>query len=1498
MNVTEDKEKIKREKKKRTLLQKIVNIFLYIGLGIFLIIAIAFAISQTSFFRHWLKDKAMNIANNELNGKVYIGELDGTIFTSLILRNTNITMGNDTLLNAGKVEIRTSPLQLLFKKIYVRKIELDDIRINLIKDSTGELNISKLISPSTTKDTTPSHFPFKIIVAELNIRNTDLSLRNYDIKTASSYDNLNMHDLRIKDMNLSLNAYADIDNKEFEAGVSSFSFKPNVKGFAIENFSGGFYINNDSIRIKNLDIKTDSSYFRINLGLGNFSIFDSTKNQDFSKAKINLNLATDKLTFSDIASFVPSLNVLQGTIAVNINTSGTMKLLELKLLEIKFRNTHLQTDGRIENIDAGKKMWITTKFSDSYINQEDITYLLPSLKIPIYKEYGTLKFDSLQYKGNPLNFYTKLKLNTDKGSFDVNGNLNFEKKPIVYDLNFNTKNLDISPIAGLVTNLTSNGSVKGTGSNPDSLNASVRFFAGGSSINGNKMDSLKLIADAASKNINYRLTAISDSLYASLDGSINFTNSKHPAYDLNGEIKNLNIAAITKDTSSQTNLNFSLQASGQDFNPDSMDLFLSTVMYNSFIKGIKIDSTRAIVDLRKNDGGERVVNIISDLADITLTGNFKILDAASLMATETKIITNAVKDKLDKFFPPSRTADSLLNFPQNFQQMTENYSDTRMDYVIEFKNFDLLSLLLGGKKLALNGYVQGTLKKSADSLDFIFKSNLDNLKYWGGSDVLFLSKLNLTLGLHNDLDSISLADLNADLNLDIEHIYTGSDIKGLHLDLTVKGDSASLGFKAEIENYLTASIYSRMHFNSGVDFSFDTLSVKYNKFDIANRAPINIFYTPDRVEFKNFELFHNQGSLKINGILQRQGTQNLNISISGITGKDLSEELLGIRPENAIQSYLNFDAGIKGSFDSPEMNLKLNADSVSYKNKNFGSLLANLDYKNKVLDTDIRFIDSLRNYQNPKLKIAGKVPVDLAFSGVKDRIIKDAPVDISVDADSFNLGALGNIIPEINRISGDLTAKLRITGTFNDFKPEGKLILNHAAFIFAKNNLEYNAGLKLTLSPGKLTLDSLLIKNAPGTKNGGQMTGSGVAGLKNLTIVSSNFKLNGDLKVLSNASKTASPSVYGDLVIATHGNINFKLDTSGVFLQMPIDVKEAKLTFPQTASSYQNNSNNFIYVFPGDTTKNPQTEQDLQRLVDLSRKHNKEGQNTTTSSSSFDYVIDVHLEKEAQITFVLSKELNQSLVAFLQGDFHYERKNGTTETNGELRLLSGSTLEFIKTFEADGTIRFENQLDNPFLDITATYTDYYYPASDSTTKNEVQVAVKMQVKGFLKDLGKNLVQNQNNIAVYYGTKNIENNVPDPTKSASDAVFFILTGNFTEGASQQDRNTAASTAAALAGSVLGGFLNKQFGDVIRRVELRQVGTTTKFNLVGKAGDINYSVGGTTNVFQDISQANVKLEYPITNNLLIRLERKQSVTDINTNNINEMVNELGLKYKFEF
>jgi hypothetical protein len=313
------------------------------------------------------------------------------------------------------------------------------------------------------------------------------------------------------------------------------------------------------------------------------------------------------------------------------------------------------------------------------------------------------------------------------------------------------------------------------------------------------------------------------------------------------------------------------------------------------------------------------------------------------------------------------------------------------------------------------------------------------------------------------------------------------------------------------------------------------------------------------------------------------------------------------------------------------------------------------------------------------------------------------------------------------------------------------------------------------------------------------------------------------------------------------------------------------------------------------------TGMDFESLVNYSKKGSMQRSTGRMKRSYFNYNIDVTVQDGATIIFVLYKELDQNLTAVLKGDFLYERIDGKSNAQGELTLMEGSTLEFLKTLQAEGTIKFEGDLTNPNLNITATYKDYYFP-TDTTTSGgqEVPVAVKIKITGPVKDLGKNFIKEENNIAVYYGADNIDNNTPDPTKDASDATSFLLFGRFFSEMTPQDKNAASNqiskTATSMAGSVIGGFLNSSFGNYVRNLELRQVGTATRFNLSGSVNKFRYTIGGTTDIFQDLSQANIKIEYPILNSLLIRLERRQAI--IETNSLNEMIDELGLKYRFEF
>ena len=388
--------------KKRTLLQKVVNVFLYTGIVLLIIFLVFVGFSQTSTFRNFLRNEVVTIANKELNGHVDIGKIDGTIFTSIVLRNTIVNMGSDTLLNAGIIEVKTSPLQMFLKRIYIRKFEIADAKIAFVADSTGSLNISRLF-PSTPKDSVHSKFPFKIIAPDVKLTNVSFAMRNYNnVNTSVIYDNFNLHDLCVKDLNLSLIASADISNNEFEVQINSFSFAPNMKNFKLKDLSGGFYIDTAGVYINNLEIHSGSSDLILKAKVNKFNLFDSTAFAKIEKTDFDVKLKASKFNFNDLSSFIKDVDFLKGTASVELEAAGTLKNLTYNRIELNYLDTHLALKGRIQDVLHSDKMFISADFINSRIRESDADKLMPSFDLPVYRDYGIVKFDTLQYSGNPL----------------------------------------------------------------------------------------------------------------------------------------------------------------------------------------------------------------------------------------------------------------------------------------------------------------------------------------------------------------------------------------------------------------------------------------------------------------------------------------------------------------------------------------------------------------------------------------------------------------------------------------------------------------------------------------------------------------------------------------------------------------------------------------------------------------------------------------------------------------------------------------------------------------------------------------------------------------------------------------------------------------------------------------------------------------------------------------------------------------------------------------
>lgn len=1451
---------------------------------------IFFGFSQTTYFKDWLRDSLVETLNEQINGKLSIGEIDGTIFTSLIVRNATLSDTNsDTVISAELIEVRTSPLKLLFKNIYARHIELQNVYVKLIEEKDGKLNIAKIF-PSTEEpeDTTKSEFPFTISISSLNLVNINFSLQKYNLAGSTEYyPSMNFDDFRIRDLNLSLSGFADLNKYDYQIQLDKLSFEPNFKFFKLKNLSGRFLLTNNAAGVENLNIETEDTEINLSAGITYVDFLNDFSVSDLKNAPLRVELNINKFSMNSLTTFVPQLDIIGGNFFGKVIASGTLDDLNVRKIELYTGKTSIVANAKLKHVLVSDSLFIDASLDNSYIYPPDIKSVLKIPDMNDYAEFGLVKFNELKYKGSSSSFVSDFALESMKGKIKGNAFMDFSSDTLKYKGELITERFSLSPFTGIPSNLNSKILFSGAGTYPQMIDAKVQFDAGASSFGKLNINSFQMNLSAKDHRAEFDLKLLADTAKVSLSGVFDYLNSSDPYHNLNGFVHDLNLAKILNNDDYKSRINIDISSEGRGLDPDSMDLFLVTDIKNSFFTDYAIDSTRIILDVRRNESGNKIVNLVSDIADITLQGDFYITSLAKAFANESEIIIAQIRQKLNPVLGSNE--EIVVNETKDSPLITN--SSFFADILLDFKEF--VPFKFNHSEIEIGGVIKGKVIAKERSLSLKLNSDIDYLKYVSEEKLYFLTGAKFNIGLFNERVSGFSYNTEIKLNFSSDRIYAGTNFYDSKLNILYNNGTINISSGGFIRNNLRYDFTAKSSINSdSLDILIPDLKIIYRGLPIINKNNLLITYSKGDFIIKNFALDVAEGKITLSGKFGESSDGKTTLNVSDINSEILTEKLFSMPKENAVKSKINITGELFGNFSDPKFNLLATVKDIIISGKRFGTLISNIDYSDNLLNTNVRIIDKTPGVTVPELSIVGYIPLKL--SGNKSSANNSDELNLHIESDNFNLSSLGNIIPTLDFKGGMLETEIFIEGTI-----EKPLVTGYFSVISAEvksllNNLSYDFNTRIYWDNEDISFETISLSNKIGTRYGGTLNGNGKIILDGLSFSDAEFRFNGDLKVLDKISKEVNPTVYGDLAVATRDDIKFTMNKEEMNLNMALDVTEADLVFPLSKTAYSG-ATDFKYRWVDyDSTKNIFESQ----LDSLLRKFESRelNNNNETFKRKFNYVIDVKLDTEAKMVVLLSKELNQDLTAVLSGNIILSSVDGLKRTSGQFNLLEGSKLSFIKSFEATGNIKFEN-LNNPLLDITATYTDYYYPIGESGNATEQEVAVKIKLKGPLSELKQSFVKDPDNIGVYIGTENILKDQKDPTKTPSDAVFFIIAGKFTDGATTQERDAVASTATSFAGTVLGGVLNQYVGDYVRSIQLRQIGSETKFSLIGRVSNFRYEIGGTTEVFQDLSRANIKIDWPVTRRLLLRLERKESF--VNRSLVNaELYNEFGIKYLFEF
>lgn len=1509
------KEGIEKIERIRSRFHKSVNFFIGIFVFFFTAFLILLSASQTSTFREILLDIIVESVNETAHGKLTVGSLEGSLFTSVELRNVLLTEKNDTAAYAGLVALRISPFSIFQKKLSIKEILVENADIRMNSDTAGVLNFARIFPPSGETDTTKTDFPFTIVLEKLELSGVDFSYfdaRYNNFQTM--YDTLNLSDIKIKDLRLNLNSKVDISRNSYEAEIKKLSFLTNINGMDVQNLSVRARIDTNGAVLSDFNLITTRSDMTLNMILADFNFFGGFDLTLFSAAPVYLGLTASKFNFDDLRAFLPGVDMLKGEIAGDIMAKGTLDLLEVKKLDLSYRNTVLRTQGVLYNLTNPDILSINAAITNSFLSETDVTYLLPKMEIPKLEYFDNIRIDTISYKGSPWDFKTYSSIVVKKGSVRANFDLNISGAQPVYSIKAETRDLNLTPLTSYPVVLNMN--LKGNGSSfsPDSMESSIEVDLFSSRIGNKQFKQISLKGSIKDQSVLLESFGKADPDSFKMTAGAYFPSDEEPYYNLSIDYKNLDIGGFIPDSSSiASNLTFQIDAEGSSFDPEKINGTIKINLQQSELLKDTLQNIYASLKMSSKENSYKKLELKSSVGNVLIEGKLRFADAGIEIARHIDTLINSFKELAVQFFPEEfaeKVEQAGADLKKNIDKRLKNkdaalreYPVFDVSYTINSVDLRPIAIFLRNRDATIEGEVTGSIKNDKERFEFTSHIELPFFRMWNGDEVNFISDASAEFAFSQDNGVSGLNAITSSLLVNAGRVYVGTEYNDIHMKTGLKNKKLTLAAGVQSKSpKFAAGIESEIDLSSTMlKLDISQLELSYNDYEVHNLQPMSIGIQKNTVKFNDFNLSRGYTSLFVNGLIQLDGYQDLDIHLTNFRGYDLSNVILGLPPEEGIDFDMNLRGSIEGSFNNPLAQFTVMADSVTYQGTNFGSLKSLFDYSNKMLRADIRFIDLENTFENARFKVSAFLPLDLAFNVEGSRLPDNKPVRLRLLADEFNLAAFGNSIPFINDLRGILNADVSITGNYANLEKSGFFNVSNGYFVLQNNNLPYDASVNLKLAGNYILLDRFTLANAGRVKNKGAMEGSGRIVVEGFSVDSMLFTFNGNLSVLSDDSRSVLPAAYGDLFLETDGPVTFS-STGGVSsLSASIRVVEGNLTFPPTQSGYSSSADNFIYKYFDRNPEIARRDQEIQDLLNTQRIRRRSVGTVQQTAADFDFTVGIEIKNEASINFIFSAEANQSLLARLGGSLIIERKKGIQSIQGQLELQDGSNLKLIKTFSAEGQLRFESEITNPYLDITALYKDYYTPPDTSSVSiKEEEVAVKVILRGPLNDLSKTFTQMENNIAVYRGKTNIDNNTPSPEYDKADAIWFIVTGKFKNDLTAQEKTKSSEflgvDAASVAGSLLGGLLTTYLGDYVRSFEFRNAGAATKFNLSGKYKDLRYTIGGSTNVFQDFSTANVRIEYPIIQNFLIRIERRESSTE--TNYTNEMINELGLKYRFEF
>lgn len=128
------------------LTRRLLRLLKLLTLVLVALVVASLVVTQTPWFRDWLRRTAMRQAERVIDGQLIIGRIEGTLFTGVVLRDVSVVQEGAPVVSIDRVEVRYGLGELLSDGRVIGRLHVERPVVRAIRTPTG-WNLGRLLRP-------------------------------------------------------------------------------------------------------------------------------------------------------------------------------------------------------------------------------------------------------------------------------------------------------------------------------------------------------------------------------------------------------------------------------------------------------------------------------------------------------------------------------------------------------------------------------------------------------------------------------------------------------------------------------------------------------------------------------------------------------------------------------------------------------------------------------------------------------------------------------------------------------------------------------------------------------------------------------------------------------------------------------------------------------------------------------------------------------------------------------------------------------------------------------------------------------------------------------------------------------------------------------------------------------------------------------------------------------------------------------------------------------